>query len=126
MDETTPTGNVLPDETPPAPPAEEAPPALPKPKTNVPLFILGLFTPAALWAVALALSNFLNSGVFAGIGSLAAIVLFFVLLFAFIKTAKTGDAKVRSYTKGGLFGYLVIPLFLLIAFGTCIIGGTQP
>ena len=133
MNETSPPENgtvqVSP-EQPPAPPKQPPVYAYPepvppdKPKTNVPMFLVGLVTPIAIGLLLIWLANALDpqtvfSGLaFPGLFSL----LFVVFLVLFLKSRQSGESKLRSFAKGAMWAYITVPLFLLVAFGTCLIG----
>jgi hypothetical protein len=103
---------------------EPAPPP-PKPKTDWLFFILGLLTPAILYGGGVLVGSQLQ-GAFGGIFITTlfglTFVLFVVFLLLFLRGKSTGNVKLRSYGKGGMWAYAAVPLFLLLAFGTCLFG----
>lgn len=95
-----------------------------KPKTNVAFFLLGLATPVVLvfllgWLVNVVAPYVTALGI---VFPSLIVLLFFGFLAMFLNGKKTGATKVWSFAKGAMWAYAAIPLFLLAAFGTCLIG----
>ncbi|MHB1342171.1 MAG: hypothetical protein ACYC77_04300 [Coriobacteriia bacterium] len=106
----------------PAPtPVSPAGPA--KLKTDVPFLILGLATPVVLFVAIVFVGSWLQnafSGILMTAGPFLVLAVFLVLLNV---GSRKGDARLKSYGKGGLLAFLAIPLLGLLAFGSCLIGG---
>jgi len=116
-----PTGGYAP----PMPPGQPAPPApRVKLKTSIPMFLLGLATSAAVFFLAIWLAN--SVAAIANVVGIAwpllMLALFFVFLGLLLTARKNGNAPLRSFAMGAMWAYAAIPLFLLVAFGSCLIG----
>lgn len=93
----------------------------PKPKTDVGFFILGFFAPAVIGAGLSAIAGLLQSGILGGIASLLFFPMFAGVLVAFIVGKRSGNVRLWSFGKGGLWAYGVGALVALLAFGTCLV-----
>lgn len=102
----------------------EPAPAKVKLKTDVTFLILGILTPIVLVGGLSALSALAQPlGFLGGIAFVLAVPLFIMFLVLFLVGRQKGDVRMRSYGKGGLWAYVTVPLAILVAFGTCIVGG---
>lgn len=123
MNETMPPENENAQGSPSPQPVPVAPTEKIKPKTDVPFLILGLATPVVLFVALVFFASWLQnalSGILMTAGPFVILAVFLVLLNI---GSRRGDARLRSYGKGGLLAFLAIPLFGLLAFGSCLIGG---
>lgn len=113
----------VPAPAPPAPPEPPMPPA-PKPRIDVLFLVLGILTPYAIVGVALGLGALFNDqgGVSIAIVTFALQGLFFVFLGLWIWGKSKALNRLRSYGVGGMWSYAVVPLLMLVLFGTCLMG----
>lgn len=113
----------VPESPQPVPPAAPAPTL--KLKTDVGMFILGLAIPFVVGGIVIALANLPGTGfqMFGIAVPWVLMLMFFGMLYFLIAGKKAGNAKLHSFGKGGLWAFAAIPLFLLLAFGTCLVGG---
>lgn len=99
----------------------EMPPPVKVP-TDWAFFALGFFTPFAIGVLAGLASSAFNIGVFlAQATSFLILGLFLVFLFLWVSGRSKGNVRMSSYGKGGMWAYIVIPLGLLLLFGSCLI-----
>ena len=124
MDETGLPENGTPPTYPTQPPGEVpvAPPAKVRPRTDPGFFILGLLTPFALWGLGFFGQTIVWS--FMAVTGLT-VVLFFVFLVMNLKARDSGNVRLFSYAKGGMWAYVAVPLLALVAFGSCLVSLNQ-
>lgn len=109
---------------PPAPPlAPGTGPGIgqPKQKLDIPLFILGFFSPIVFLVLSGLLSVALQSDllVFAVQSLSSLLFVAFIAMFAIGKAKR--NRRLWSYGLGGLAAHAVGALLLLLAFGTCLV-----
>ena len=120
MDETGLPENGTPPTYPTQPPGEVpvASPVKVKLRTDPGFFILGLLTPFVLWGLGLlGLTNEWSIMTVVGLTT----VLFFVFLAMNLKARDSGNVRLFSYAKGGMWAYVAVPLLALVAFGSCLV-----
>ena len=120
MDETGLSENGTPPAYPTQSPGEVpvAPPVRVKPRTDPGFFILGLLTPFALWGLGL-LGLAYEWSIMAIVG--LSTILFFAFLAMNLKARDSGNERLFSYAKGGMWAYVAVPLLALVAFGSCLV-----
>lgn len=106
----------------PQPPAG-APVPVQKLKTDVPFFLLGLFTPIVLMIGVTFLSSWLNNALSGIIFMGVPVALLFAAAAMFLAGGRKGSSRLKSFGKGALWSFAAIPLLGLLLFGSCLIGG---